>query len=1266
VARARGTRLEGIALAILAPEGHAAEEATAVEELRSAVGKVLVVASESGPFGGDPRSIDVSDESRLLASIAEALAAESELEVVQPTLEFAGYRLELAGHSLMDRTGKEIPLTHSEFCLLRTLAQRAGRVLSRDQLLQLIAGRGAEVYDRSIDMQIVRLRRKIEPDPKHPRLIVTVPNGGYKFMATVREGKPVVSLVPGGAATDASRAPERRYATAQRSETSTHESPPAEARHATILKCDIVGSTSAKKQLDLEEQLDFQNRFEQLIADSAERHGAHIEGIEGDGALVAFGFPNPREDAAESAVRMGLDLIDAVQVAKLVPHVRLQLRVGVASGLVAVIRRPSPAKRQLIAGLTIDLAERLRQRADPDQLVIADSTKRLAAGFFRYEDLGTVPCQGIDEGVHAWRVLGPSSVVSRFDAQRFDPFRGAIIDRTEVLQLLSQAWISALGSCGQAVCLQGDAGIGKSCLARAALDAAVRDGAVALRFDCTPSTSNTPLFPIGVMLQQIAGITIELSGAEKETLAEQLLRRLLPDRDVHAAITYLAPLFGVNRVAVPPTRAPAGIQEQTISTLTRILDGLAAENPVAMLCEDLHWVDGTTAALLARLSADIGRRRALLIVTMRPSIEKPLLDLSTFTTVKLQPLDPSAAADLVRYVAKEPLPDEIVRRIVDRCEGIPLVLEEVARSARDSAQGPEDTTTATLQHGDVPVVLQMVVQSRISRWPRFALIAQSAAVLGRNFSKHLLEQIVPAEGKSEVEEAIHVLAREGLFADPDPGLYERTRFKHAVICDAIYNTLLGNDKRRLHSNVADILSRNYKGTPDAAPDVVAEHLNRAGRYVEAIRLRLVESALTAARGAFVETEGHCLAALALIDKVLDPQERAALQFRLLIQLGVALTGRHGYSAPEVEDAYRRAQAACGAQADAETLYPIMRGLAAVNFMRGNLPTAYDLSLQGMRLAEQSRRVDFRLDAMSMLCYTTLYYGRLSDCCAGIHRCLQLYRAEQGQRLTYPVPQDAATAVLALLPTVLWLLGDVQGAEDALREGLAHVESLDRDFDKAMLHAWIAGTRYVQRRYREALEHASVAVTISGKHGYHEWYGTGALLALLAQSAQCPDPQAVAQASAGYEEFKRQGVRLNASYFLWGLARGYTQIGDIQTAREMLADAFEVATASRETRMIAELLILQAELEPNDAAAAKLLNRAHLLAEEQGAIAIALRAAASMALRAKGDEVCVASARATLDALDGRSAIPRASGWMLEQSLALKRMLNALSRPILQP
>jgi hypothetical protein len=410
----------------------------------------------------------------------------------------------------------------------------------------------------------------------------------------------------------------------------------------------------------------------------------------------------------------------------------------------------------------------------------------------------------------------------------------------------------------------------------------------------------------------------------------------------------------------------------------------------------------------------------------------------------------------------------------------------------------------------------------------------------------------------------------------------------------------------------------------------------------------------------VETEGHCEAALKLTDRVGDPEQRRELQFKLLVQRGVALTGLHGYASAKVEDAYRRAQAVCGEGAEAEKLYPIIRGLATLNLVRGKLATAYDLSQQGLALAERSNRPEFRIDAMSVQCYTTLYYGRLADCRTWIERCLALYHEARGEGLTYPVPQDAKTAALALLPTVAWLLGDAHAAEKAIVDGLEHVERLNHDFDRALLHAWIAGTRYTQRRYAEAEEHAnravaiSQAVAIAQQPRFREWYATGLLMSLLARAAQSPAPEAVAQALETCMAFAREGVGLNASYYLWGLARGYARMGDRPAAQAMLAEASRRAGASQESRMDAELLILGAEVEPDDASARGLLDRALGIAEEQGAIATALRAAAAMVLRSGGAPADLGAARKTLDLLDGRAPYPARRGWMRERLARLRR------------
>jgi two-component system OmpR family response regulator len=101
-------------------------------------------------------------------------------------LEFAGWALDLDRRELQRPDGVLVPLSSGEYELLAAFATHPGRVLSRDQLLDLARGREAQPFDRSIDVQVSRLRRKIEADPQEPALIKTVRNGGYTFTPSVR------------------------------------------------------------------------------------------------------------------------------------------------------------------------------------------------------------------------------------------------------------------------------------------------------------------------------------------------------------------------------------------------------------------------------------------------------------------------------------------------------------------------------------------------------------------------------------------------------------------------------------------------------------------------------------------------------------------------------------------------------------------------------------------------------------------------------------------------------------------------------------------------------------------------------------------------------------------------------------------------------------------------------------------------------------------------------------------------------------------------
>jgi DNA-binding response OmpR family regulator len=110
------------------------------------------------------------------ASAAAAPAADGGSQV-----RFGTKWLDLDVRLLRDDEGNEHPLTASEYNLLKAFAENPKRVLTRERLLELANARDAEAFDRAVDIRIMRIRRKIEPDPSHPRVIRTVRGGGYLF-----------------------------------------------------------------------------------------------------------------------------------------------------------------------------------------------------------------------------------------------------------------------------------------------------------------------------------------------------------------------------------------------------------------------------------------------------------------------------------------------------------------------------------------------------------------------------------------------------------------------------------------------------------------------------------------------------------------------------------------------------------------------------------------------------------------------------------------------------------------------------------------------------------------------------------------------------------------------------------------------------------------------------------------------------------------------------------------------------------------------------
>ena len=246
--------------------------------------------------------------------------------------------------------------------------------------------------------------------------------------------------------------------------------PTGERRQVTVMFSDLVGSTALSARMDPEDLREVISAYQKCVAETVRRFGGFVAKYMGDGVLVYFGYPQAHEDDAERAVRAGLELIPAVSA--LEGSRPLQTRVGIATGLVVVgdLIGSGEAQERGIVGETPNLAARLQSIAEPNTVVIAESTRRLLGNLFELKELGAQGPQGHRRaGTRAWAALRAGSVESRFEA-----LHASWTDRAcrsgRRTRILLRRWSKAKTGEGQVVLLSGEAGIGKSRLTAALLE----------------------------------------------------------------------------------------------------------------------------------------------------------------------------------------------------------------------------------------------------------------------------------------------------------------------------------------------------------------------------------------------------------------------------------------------------------------------------------------------------------------------------------------------------------------------------------------------------------------------------------------------------------------------------------------------------------------------------------------------------------------------------------------------------------------------------
>jgi class 3 adenylate cyclase len=704
-------------------------------------------------------------------------------------------------------------------------------------------------------------------------------------------------------------------APAVRLETKSTRRAEAERRQLTVMFADLVGSTALSTKLDPEDLREIISAYHRCCAEVIVKHGGFVARYMGDGVLAYFGYPQAHEHDAERAVCAGLALVEAVPKLATRAGSPLQVRVGIATGLVVVgdLIGTGAAQEQAVVGETPNLAARLQALAEPGTVVIAPSTRRLTGGLFEYRDLGSVALKGFGGNVLAAQVLGAGAAESRFEALRATTT--PLVGREEEIELLMRRWHQAKGGDGCVVLVSGEPGIGKSRIAETVAERISPEPHTRLRYFCSPHHQDSALYPSIAQLERAAGFRREDTSAQRLAKLEAVLSQ--GTNGLTEIVPLLADLLSISTGDryLPLNVTPQKRKEKTLHAQLAWVEELAARQPVLMVFEDIHWSDPTTRESLDLLIDRIPALRVLLIITFRSEFPPPWIGHSHLTKLNLNRLRKWQCAEMIAHVAGgKALPKEIADQIVDRTDGVPLFIEELTKSVLESGvlteTGDRYEIGGRVPQLAIPATLQASLLARLDHLAPVREVAQIGAALGRQFSHELISAVASMPQRQVDDALAQLVSAELIFRRGTPPDAEYT-FKHALVQDAAYDTLLRSRRQLLHAQIASTLEDCFPEIVAAQPALLAQHCAEAALIEKAVEYWLKAGRRAMAQWAITEAVAQLRKGLdLLLLSMPDGASRQEQELDLQMALGHALLATEGYAAPQAGQAFARARQLC--------------------------------------------------------------------------------------------------------------------------------------------------------------------------------------------------------------------------------------------------------------------------------------------------------------------------------------------------------------------
>lgn len=985
-----------------------------------------------------------------------------------------------------------------------------------------------------------------------------------------------------------------------------------ERRQLTVLFSDLVGSTAMASRLDPEDWREVVSAYQEACSVAVGRFGGYVAQYLGDGLVVYFGYPTAHEDDALRATRAGLALIEALTCLepRLARHgVELAARVGVHTGTVVVGEVGATARKETLAhGDTTNLAARLQELAAPNTVVLSHATFRLVGGHFVTEERGMHTLKGIAKPVAVYRAVRPVRVRSTIGAGD-GAGESPILGRQQEVRLILDRWDLSTERAGQCVVLSGEAGIGKSRVALAVRQELAHRPHTWLECPGSSDMQDTPLHPIVVLQEEALGLA---SFDRPEQKIAQLERAL-----VQAGLSpteHLPPLTDLHSLPPPPryqsvSLSPEARRRRTLDSLVEWFCRLSDEQPLVVLVEDLHWIDPTTLELLGRLVERSTTRRMMLLMTHRPGFQPPWASGSQVTPIVLSRLTRSDATTLVRHVASRRghLPDDVVRAIVNRSDGVPLFVEELTKSVLDaeaerSGEGPLRPV--------VPSTLQDSLMARLDQLGPAKELAQHCATVGREFSLELVRATAPLDASALDEALARLVGAELLQRRGEPPVYS---FRHALVQEQAYESLLKTTRHDYHRKIAETLSTKFPQTALGQPEVLAHHYDEGGQYEQAVGFWLESGQKAIARSANIEASRQLQRGLDSLARLPASAERAQHELLLLTMRGVVLIALRGYAAEEVERTFARARAICQELGDTPHLFPVLFGLFLYYMVRGDGASTEALVHQLETTASGVGDSEFTLEAHTARAAISYWEGRFTTCQAHILKARVLYDPARHRHHPLVYGQDPLAYGYCYGALTLWFLGYPDQALESANRALDLAERANHPLTLAGILSFVADLHYHLGDPAAVAAVTERMLAVAEQQGLALWSAWGRSM-LGSARFQLGDPEGgIEDIRAGAAAFLLTGAKVNAPYLKARLAEAYLGTGRVTDGIETVDDALRSLETQLDRYFESELHRLRGRLlrclpDPDLVLAEQSFQRALEVARAQSARSLELRAA----------------------------------------------------------